>query len=130
MEGVSVIYTTHYIEEAERICNRLAIMDKGKIILEGSSAELLAGLPKWNIEIVFDPDYDSRLISQMEALTNVETINKVGKKIQLEVTEFQKTLNSILDMVYGNKITIKNLGVHGSTIETLFLRLTGKKLRE
>lgn len=129
-EGVSIIYTTHYMEEAEKICNRIAIIDKGKFLIEGSTIELLSRLPRWNIEIAFEPNFNSELLVHLERLSNVKAIHKNGNNVRLEVFEFQETLSSLLNILKDNETQIRNLEVHGSNLETLFLYLTGRKLNE
>jgi ABC-2 type transport system ATP-binding protein len=127
-EGMTIIYTTHYMEEAERLCDRIGIMDNGEIIAQGTLNELkTSGSMKESVEISF--------INLTDKLYN--TIEKKWKDLQRfeDMIHFysmniQGDLSKILLMCNGFGLDIRHIDIQKINLETIFLSLTGKNLRD
>lgn len=129
-KGVTIVYTTHYMEEAEALCSKIAIIDQGKIIVEGSKEELKDMVSdKSTLNIGLEDIYKVNI----ETLKNIEgvldiVINEDNLIISSskEVNNLDKIIKVVLDQ--GGKII--DLGFKEITLETVFLSLTGKKIRD
>ncbi|MBL4933407.1 ABC transporter ATP-binding protein [Clostridium paridis] len=129
-DGCTVIYTSHYMEEVENLCNRIAIMDKGKIIAEGTQEEL--------ITMVSDTQNLEVEISDIKNIDKEEILNIKGVKsliIKDEVLNINSlrevsNLNLIIDYLTSKEVKIRNIGYTDINLETVFLNLTGRNLRD
>ncbi|WP_297632393.1 ABC transporter ATP-binding protein [uncultured Clostridium sp.] len=129
-KGVTVVYTTHYMEEVETICERIAIIDKGRVIAEGSKDDLK--------NIISDTHLLSLTLSNIEEINEEEIhfINGVTKvSIKDNVLEISSSkeinnLNKIIEYVGSKNTEILNIEQKAVTLETVFLALTGRKLRD
>jgi len=123
-QGVTIIYTTHYMEEVVRLCNTIAIMDNGKIIAQGTLEEL-QNQTKSNdqVEIVFE----EIKVEQKEAI-----IKEFSFPITFQNNKMKSTcdLNKILTYCVRNQIEINGIHQEKVTLENIFLELTGKSLRD
>ena len=121
-QGSTIILTTHYMEEAERLCDRLVIMDNGKILAEGSPKELiLKGIGENVVEARNDPAAISCLRSNPKVL-NFEVL---GETILISTSEPQQVIGSLLQTC-----GVTSASVRKATLEDVFLKLTGRMLRE
>ena len=127
-EGMTIIYTTHYMEEAERLCDRIGIIDNGEIIAQGTLNELkTSGSMKESVVISFTHLTDERY----------NTIEKKWKDIQrIEDTihfysmNIQGELSKIILMCNEVGLDIRHIDIQKINLETIFLSLTGKQLRD
>ncbi len=119
-QGSTIVLTTHYLEEAERLCDRLVIMDNGKILVEGKPDELVRGYVGTDIvEVEKNPvaiDYLDRTSANYEVM---------GDMIQVYTDNPQKITNALLE-----KCKLGHVIARRATLEDVFLKLTGKKLRD
>lgn len=128
--GVTIIYTTHYMEEAECLCSKIAIIDKGKIIVEGSKEELKDIVSDKKI---FNIGVDDIYKVNLEALRNVEGVIDIAidnNNVIITSSKDVNNLNKIIKEISDEKLKINDLGFKEITLETVFLSLTGKKLRD
>lgn len=128
--GATIIYTTHYMEEAELLCDRIIILDKGKIIAEGTSDELkeLA-----NIEEKITIELTEQHPELKEKLTKFKTVEKItitGKILTISYKKGQDNLGTLIDYLKENKITYNKIFSERPTLNDVFLELTGKELRD
>lgn len=127
-EGKSVFITTHYMEEAERLCDRLAIVDHGKIIVTDQPKTLIAQHFKEEaIEFELDEHIDEEVFRQMAGVTNAQLEN--GKMI-IYSSEVPITISALMELAKQRNIQLTNLYVRRATLEDVFLKLTGRKIRE
>jgi ABC-2 type transport system ATP-binding protein len=128
--GKTVFLTTHYMEEAERLCDRLIIVDKGKIIAEGTPHQLITdNFEERAIEFEIEPLPDKFV---MENLPDVKYVNMVGNSVTLHSENISTTMSALFkhfDKTDTND-SLKNLRVREATLEDVFLKLTGRKIRE
>jgi len=126
--GMAILYTTHYMEEAERLCHRLAIMDEGRFVAEGTATELSARVGAGRtISITFEnnpgPELQNRLAA--EGARRVEP-----NAFRLAGTSVEKLLPVLIGLASAERNPIQELVVHQPNLGEVFLHLTGKKLRD
>lgn len=128
--GMTVLYTTHYMEEAERLCDRVGIIDQGKIIAEGTRRDLVASLgQKDRIELVAGGNLEDfvRIASSVEG---VEEASVTEQGVQLLCREGRSLLPRLLEIAEKNGVTVASVEVFEPDLEAVFLQLTGKALRD
>jgi len=126
-EGGTVILTTHYMEEAERLADDLAIVDRGKVIARGSPASIIASL---HAESVVEFTAGSPLTEEaLGELSGVEEVLGVDGTVRLSVSNTQAAIVALFDLARGRSIEIEGLSTHRPTLEDVFVTLTGKHLR-
>ena len=129
-EGMGILYTTHYMEEAERLCDRIGIIDEGKIIAEGTRRELVAlvgGLDKVKLAATGDT---TRAAEELRAVEGVHEATPHEDGVDLLVTEARRQLPELLAAVSQDGVAIKSVEVIEPDLEAVFLHLTGKALRD
>jgi len=128
-KGKTIIITTHYMEEAEYLCHRVGIMDKGKIIAKDTPKDLIRNL-KSSASIKFSV-YEKFDIESLKKVEGVLAANHVeNKQLVLQVTKSNEMLPHLYKWAEQNKIFLHDLEVTSADLEDVFLELTGKKLRE
>lgn len=129
-QGVTVIYSTHYMEEAEHLCSKIAIIDKGNIIVEGTKEELIDMVSdKRSLKIGLEDVYKINI----DSLKNIEGVIDVSiNENSLVITSSKEVnnLDKVIKKVTEQNVKITNLDFKEITLETVFLSLTGKKLRD
>jgi ABC-2 type transport system ATP-binding protein len=126
--GGTVLLTTHYMEEAERLCDRVAIVDHGKLIALGTPAELIAKLDAANIiEFSSAPMLDEETLC---AIGDCHGVTRRGEKWQLRVDSLAVAVPQLLQTVESRGAKLETLSTHAATLEDLFVALTGRELRD
>jgi ABC-2 type transport system ATP-binding protein len=126
--GKTVLITTHYMEEAERLCDRVAIVDRGKVIALGTPRELILGLGGTEVvEVATDPALDEKSLA---ALGGVHGVRAVPDGFALTVEQLHITLPLLLAHVSSKGAKLTRLSTHHATLEDVFVGLTGRQLRE
>jgi len=125
--GTTVFLTTHYLEEADLCCQRIAIIAKGKIIAQGTPEKLkLSTQVEQVIEVSFDRSKD--LAEELRSLSNVRDIVTVGDKFRLSVDNSSEVLPLIFDFAKENNLKIVSINTLKPTLEDAFVKLTGLRL--
>ncbi|MGQ0568058.1 MAG: ATP-binding cassette domain-containing protein [Armatimonadota bacterium] len=125
-EGRTVILTTHYMEEAQRLCDRVAIMDHGRIVAQDSPRGLIqAHAREATVVLALE---DGRLDSA--ALPGVSRIDAIDSEMVMHTADPQETLHALLDLSRDGTLRYRSLRVEQPTLEDVFLQLTGRRLRE
>jgi ABC-2 type transport system ATP-binding protein len=128
--GRTVLLTTHYMDEAERLCDRVAVVDRGKVIALGTPAELIASIGGQQvIEVGFEngvalDDGDLR------RLPGVRRVSRAGGGVSLAVDRLHETLPALLGLAQERRAQLSRLATHHATLEDVFVTLTGRQLRE
>ena len=125
--GRSVLITTHYMEEASVLCDRIAIMDQGKIIAEGTPRSLVDGLG-----LVQFVEFEAKQAldeAAMTALPAVETIARKGEGYRLRIDRSLSSLSAVLAELERQRVTPIGLSTHQATLDDVFLHLTGRALK-
>lgn len=128
--GSTIIYTSHYMEEVEALCSRIAIMDHGKLIATGSKEELkkLVGREERIMIDVADISYSS--LEEIKAVRGIRGAEYKGNILEIVTANSQVLLQDILFILSKNGIRIKGINLEEPDLETVFLSLTGRKLRD
>ncbi len=129
-DGATIIYTTHYMEEVEMICDRIIILDKGKIIAIGSSAELknLAKIEeKVTVEVT---NLNEIFIKEISNFKNVQSLNYDGRILAIVYKKGKNNLGDLIDYFASKKILYSKIFSERPTLNDVFLELTGKELRD
>jgi ABC-2 type transport system ATP-binding protein len=125
-QGKTVIYTTHYMEEAERLCSRIAIIDHGKIIALGTTDELLEKLPYEETIMITRNEITAK---NRELFQEFGTLEDIDDHFELKPTN-EFTLSKFFARIEDKKIKYQWVELHRPTLEALFLQLTGRRLRD
>lgn len=129
-EGGTVLLTTHYMEEAQRLCDRVAIMDHGRIIAEGTPDGLIASLGAEHV-VEFSLEAGARVGEHaLEALPGVSAVRHSGERWALTVDEVHRTVPALLTLLAGSGAELADLTTHSATLEDVFVALTGRRLRD
>ncbi len=128
--GRTVLLTTHYMDEAERLCNRVAIIDHGKIIASGSPAELIAGLGGEHIVEFALANGGSIADEKLSVLPAVKEARANGNEFALTVTEPHIAIPALLQHLQSKKLELARLTTRNASLEDVFVNLTGRHLRD
>ena len=123
--GKALVYTTHYMEEAERLADRITIVDHGRVVAEGTQAQLYARLPAaqtLHVEIAGEPD-DA-------ALAGLPGVQRVGQRLDISVGDIGRDAGPMLAALAQRGIAVRGLASARATLEDVFLQLTGRALRD
>ena len=129
-EGASILYTTHYMEEVEILCDKIIILDKGKIIAEGTSDELkkMANIEeKITVEV---NNLDSKILEDIEKFKTVDEVNYTNNILLIKYKKGKNNLGDLIDYLKDNKVKYNKIFSERPTLNDVFLELTGKELRD
>ena len=127
--GTTIIYTTHYIEEAERLCDRIAILDEGRIAAVGTLEELLGVIGMGEVIEIRGGAIASR-DSALDALPDVVKVERDRDVVRLFVKNAARALALIAGLLRESGDEIESLEVYRVSLERVFMHLTGKALRD
>jgi ABC-2 type transport system ATP-binding protein len=130
--GRTVLLTTHYMEEAARLCDRVAIVDRGRVIAQDSPAALVASLGAEHVvEFAVDEAVAARLPrAELLALPSVEALSQNDGSWRLTVREVHRAVPALLAALAERGATPTHLTTHHATLEDVFMALTGRSLRD
>ncbi len=128
-EGMAVLYTTHYMEEAERLCDRVGIIDNGSIVAEGTRRELTALVGSVDT-VVVDVTGGDGMLERLSALDGVVEATLDRDRLTVLVPEAGARLAELLAAVSAGGASVRGVQVTEPDLEAVFLHLTGKALRD
>ncbi len=126
--GITIVMTTHYMEEADSLCDRIAIIDHGRIIALDSSETLKDSLGG-DIVIVKTKDA-AKLEAAVQGLGGVKKAKVDDGALSLSVEQAEKRIMAIMDIARKKKIPVDSIGMHKPTLDDVFLHYTGRTIRE
>ena len=129
-KNITVIYTSHYVEEVEYLCDRVAIMDKGKVIAEGTIGELLQKGSQFEELTIKLTSCTPELQSTIHTLPGVEKAFCLEEKLKLFTASAEQVLPLAFETIVGEGGAVSEIKIHKPNLESLFLKLTGKALRD
>jgi len=129
-EGMAILYTTHYMEEAERLCDRIGIIDEGRIRAEGTRRELVALIGQKDRVTLVAGGTLGPATEALRRLERVEQVTAADGHLELLVTEARSLLPAILETAATAGVAVRSVEVVEPDLEAVFLHLTGKALRD
>ncbi len=129
-EGMTIIYTTHYMEEAERLCDRVAIMDEGRILALDTPKGLIGLLGGGVIHMEVSEDRIEDLLPAIRSLPHVQAVSSQGRRLKVEASASRPALLELIELCNTRDVPIFSLEVLEPNLESVFLHLTGKRLRD
>jgi ABC-2 type transport system ATP-binding protein len=129
-QGCTIVLTTHYMDEAEELCDRVAIVDHGHTIALGSPAELIGTLGADHVvEFALAPDasFDTDFL---RGLPGVRDVRVIDGRYELTVAELHRTVPALLAATAARDVELTELRTHSATLEDVFVGLTGRGLRD
>ncbi len=127
--GKTIILTTHYMEEAEQLCQRVGIIDQGRIIAMDTPGNLIAnsGLES-TVEFSCVPEEQDRMLQRLAGIGKIS--RQENNRFVVHTKEFSRALQELARVSSENDLNLKNITMREATLEDLFLSLTGEKLRD
>jgi len=126
--GRTILLTTHYMDEAERLCDRVAIMDRGRILALDTPRALIASLGAEHVlEFALTGDLDA---STLRGIGGVLNANRSDGRFELQVERLHQTLPAVLQTIADRRCALTALTTHSATLEDVFVSLTGRHLRD
>ena len=129
-QGLTILYTTHYMEEAELLCHRVAIMDEGRIIALDTPQNLINTLGTGIIHIGIRDDVDDEMLARLRALPRVKAVVRRDNTLAFETVDAQRALLEIIGLFNETDTPMTSLKILEPNLESVFIQLTGKQLRD
>ncbi len=127
--GLAVLYTTHYMEEAERLCDRVGILDQGRMIAEGTQSELVARVGE-NDLIIVEGEHDESVLAWCRNVTAVIAVEQTGRGVEVTSSNGTRTIGPLLAAFEEHGVDVPGLQLREPNLEAVFLDLTGRALRD
>ncbi len=128
--GITMIYTTHYMEEAERLCDRIGIIDAGRILAQGTLEELRKSSPlRESLQITLFNEPSPEIMETAQGQFGSE-YSLQGNTLHFTPEDIQESLSPIISALTQAGARIRNVHIEKANLESIFLDLTGKKLRD
>ncbi len=128
-ENVTIMLTTHYMDEADYLCDRIAIIDQGKIVAEGSPASLKGSLGG-DVVIMATSAKDEKLKEGLKKIKNVKSVDFVKDAIRLTASKGETVIPEAMNVTRKHGAEVKSVSLHGPTLEDVFIKFTGRRLRD
>jgi ABC-2 type transport system ATP-binding protein len=129
-EGLTIVYTTHYMEEAERLCDRVAIMDQGRVLALDTTKGLIDMLGGGVIYLGLSQASLESLLPAVHALAHVSIVTPEDGRLKIETKNARLALLELIELCNAHNVSILSLEMLEPNLESVFLHLTGKRLRD
>ncbi len=131
LAGRTILLTTHYMDEAERLCDRIAIMDHGKVIAQGTPRELIASIGVEHVVEFSAGDVGKPVdVSALRDVAGVRSVRTENGSILMQVTELHQAVPALLRELSRQSVPLTELRTHSASLEDVFVMLTGRHLRD
>lgn len=127
--GMSILYTTHYMEEAETLCDRIAIIDQGQIIALDTCKNLLKLANSETIEIIMVENISEGLLG-LDSISHIQNYKLINNVLTVKVNDVANALKQLMETFVQKGIHVKAVQMPENNLEKVFLQLTGKSLRD
>ncbi|MBX3189053.1 MAG: ABC transporter ATP-binding protein [Labilithrix sp.] len=128
--GGTVVLTTHYMDEADKLCDRVGVVDRGKSIALGTPKELIGSLGGDRIVELSIADVTDGLVDALRAAPGVQAARAHALGVSLAASEIHVALPAVLEVLRQSGVDLTDLSTHEATLEDVFVTLTGRALRE
>lgn len=128
--GVTIIYTTHYMKEAQTLCHRVAIVDQGRIIQLDTPSALIRQFSDTAVKIEFSDQLARPLVEGLHKIGKVEQLDDTARRFIIHSLHPARTVKKILELKELQQTPMQSLDVIEPNLETVFLHLTGRSLRD
>ncbi len=129
-QGATIIYTSHYMEEVEQICTRIAIMDKGKNLAIGTKQELVKMIKNTETITVEAPEINDAQLAEIKELPHVYEVSKADGKVKILCNGGKHNVIRVLDYLRSVEVSVGRVYSEQPTLNDVFLEITGKELRD
>jgi len=129
-QGMTVLYTTHYMEEAERLCHRVAIIDQGQIIVLDTPKALISSLGGGIIRLGLTEPIKQTFIDQVKKLPAIKNVGRQDNILSVQTRNSREALPQIIQLLNTANVTIHSMEILEPNLESVFLHLTGRRLRD
>jgi ABC-2 type transport system ATP-binding protein len=130
-EGKTILYTTHYMEEVERLCHRAVIMDHGKVIADDTVANLKArGFSGRRVLMETDIPLTEAVRGEVTALPGIQSVTSEGLRLEVETDAFMEAAPALLERLSAHGIGVRHMETESASLEHAFLSLTGRTIRD
>ena len=131
LAGRTILLTTHYMDEAERLCDRVAIMDHGKVIALGTPRELIASVCADHlVEFSAGSETHPLDLAALAAIADIRDLQRENGSVRVQVTELHRAVPALLAELARQAAPLTELRTHSATLEDVFVTLTGRHLRD
>ena len=128
-EGGTVLLTTHYMDEAATLCDRVAVVDRGKVIAEGTPLELIRSLGAEHV-LDFTTDGPRIPLDVLKGLAGVQSARDTDTGYSVTTSSTHQAVPALLDAIGASGAKLTMLNTHSATLEDVFMSLTGRHLRD
>jgi ABC-2 type transport system ATP-binding protein len=128
--GIGVLYTTHYMEEAERLCDRVGIIDGGVLVAEGTRRELVLLVGEQDHARLGLERPDPSLVERLRAIPEVRSVVAADSQLDLDLVDSHRSLPTILSVAADSGARVQSVELVEPDLEAVFLHLTGRALRD
>lgn len=129
-EGMTIIYTSHYMEEVEELCDRICILDKGKVLASGTKLELIKLINgRERIDVQFEL-LNSKFMEEIKKLFYIGEITVLDNRVSIISENAENLLGDLIQIIKNSNTRILSIDVQKPSLETVFLHLTGRALRD
>jgi ABC-2 type transport system ATP-binding protein len=129
-QGMTVIYTSHYMEEVEFLCTRVAIVDHGKIIAEGTKEELRKIAGDNDVLNIEQTGVNEKTVEMVKKLDGLKGLSLEDNKLKIITSDANTMLARVISVLDSQKCKIQSINIEQSNLESVFLQLTGRALRD
>jgi ABC-2 type transport system ATP-binding protein len=131
LQGRTILLTTHYMDEAEQLCDRVAIMDHGKVIALGTPRELITSIGvEHMVEFSAGGAAKALEIPALRRMDGVRDVRTENGTVRMQVTELHRAVPALLEELERQGVPLTELRTHSATLEDVFVTLTGRHLRD
>ncbi len=128
--GTTVLYTTHYLDEAQQLCERLAILDQGQVLAEGTVTELTAMVGTGEVVTLLGSFTAEQMTPQLEGCHGLKVLNLDAGRVQLSLSQAKTEVPRLLQDLLAAGIAVESLAIKEASLQDVFIKLTGRELRD
>jgi len=129
-QGITILLTTHYMDEADYLCDRVAFMDRGKIIARGTPTELKRSIGKLEVIEIKTPKVSNTFLTKARKLKGIKKVVHTSENLRLLTPAADTLLSQVVGLASETGMRIDSLNIAQPTLEDVFIKLTGKTLRD